>query len=233
MLISREGRRDGTRRTKRVADRGRVERHALDGFEDFDDHIQFGGGVVDDREPDAVLVDPRGDVEIGIRGFEIAGRMVVHQHLATCRESGQCQNTGDITPRHDPCRGDPLLLIERADEAHFAPARQRDRGPNGGSRRRRQASRLTHVLSGFFFAAGNSTLLRINRYPGELGCSDRSVAGLPIACCGSSGSWPPRNVHEPLPESPWMYLTHGAPSSFAKTISAGLSVLFVKLVVTP
>jgi hypothetical protein len=27
----------------------------------------------------------------------------------------------------------------------------------------------TYVLSGFFFAAGNSTLFRINRYPGEFG----------------------------------------------------------------
>ena len=56
-----------------------------------------------------------------------------------------------------------------------------------------------HVLSGFFFAAGKSTLLRISRYPGEFGCNARSVDGLPTACCGSSGSWPPRKVHEPLP----------------------------------
>jgi hypothetical protein len=50
----------------------------------------------------------------------------------------------------------------------------------------------SHVFSGFFFAAGNSTLFRISRYPGLLLCSDRSVGGLPIACCGSSGSCPPR-----------------------------------------
>src|SRR5687767_2535126 len=45
-----------------------------------------------------------------------------------------------------------------------------------------------YVFNGFFLAAGNSTLLRISRYPGELLCSDKSVGGLPIPCCGSSGS---------------------------------------------
>ena len=55
------------------------------------------------------------------------------------------------------------------------------------------------VTWGFFFAAGNSTLFRINRYPGLLLCSERSVGGLPIACCGSSGACPPRYVHVPLP----------------------------------
>ena len=47
------------------------------------------------------------------------------------------------------------------------------------------------VFSGFFFAAGNRTLFRMSRYPGEFLNSERSVGGLPIACRGSSGSCPP------------------------------------------
>src|SRR4029079_6435445 len=90
-----------------------------------------------------------------------------------------------------------------------------------------------HVFSGFFFAAGKRTLLRISRYPGDVGCSARSVGAFPIACCGSSGSCPPRNVHDPFPRSPWMYLTHGAPSSNASTVTPGLIVVFVNDVVTP
>ena len=46
----------------------------------------------------------------------------------------------------------------------------------------------TQVLSFCFLAAGNRTLFRIRRYPGELGCRARSVCGSPIWCSASSGS---------------------------------------------
>ena len=56
-----------------------------------------------------------------------------------------------------------------------------------------RAFRCAHsVFRVCFFAAGKRTLFRIRRYPGELGCSARSVAGSPIWCSGSSGSCPPK-----------------------------------------
>ena len=38
------------------------------------------------------------------------------------------------------------------------------------------------VFCFFFFAAGNNTLLRMRRYPGEFGCNANSVLGSPTLC---------------------------------------------------
>ena len=39
-----------------------------------------------------------------------------------------------------------------------------------------------YVFCFFFFAAGNNTLFKINRYPGELGNSAKSVGGSYTMC---------------------------------------------------
>ncbi len=41
---------------------------------------------------------------------------------------------------------------------------------------------LSYVFCGFFLAAGNKILFKINRYPGEFGCKFKSVGGSPTRC---------------------------------------------------
>ena len=57
------------------------------------------------------------------------------------------------------------FVIHRADEAHFIAAGKPDSGAHGsrGGARQPRFADVGHVLRGFFFAAGKSTLLRIRR----------------------------------------------------------------------
>ena len=61
-----------------------------------------------------------------------------------------------------------------------------------------------YVFFSFFSAAGNSTLLRMSRYPGEFLWSRRSVGLSYTACWYASGSCPPKKANCPLPRTPCM-----------------------------
>src|SRR4051794_17768597 len=133
--------------------------------------------------------------------------MIMDEHLAATREARQRQHAPDVTSRDDARRLHDAVRIQSAREANLTPAGKTNRRtnrvrgrwaqPSGwsvgdeGSHEFKSNSRLLQVFSGFFFAAGNKTLLRISRYPGEFLNSERAVGGFPIACCGSSGSCPP------------------------------------------
>ncbi len=60
-------------------------------FRNLDDDVELRGVVVDDREADAVVVNPRRDLEVGNRRLETTRRVVVDQHLPALRESGERQ----------------------------------------------------------------------------------------------------------------------------------------------
>ena len=108
--------------------------------------------------------------------------MIVYQHLATLRKSRQRKDAANVTARHHPSTLHPSVRIDGANEADLASAgepnrrtnRERGRGTqpsgwrrvDGRSHEFKSNSRtypLFQVLSGFFFAAGNKTLLRISR----------------------------------------------------------------------
>ena len=149
--------------------------------------------------------------------------MIVQQYLAALSKTWQRQHTAYITTRNHTYRYDLSVGIKRACKTHFVAARKFDSRANGdcgfyikpgfakvcGTCRcigdacfgswQNSGLDTAQVFRGFFLAAGNNTLFKINRYPGEFGCNDKSVGAAPIECCGSSGSCPPRNVHEPLP----------------------------------
>jgi hypothetical protein len=154
-------------RSEQRADLRGIEGHALPFARHFDHHIEARGLVVRDAEADPVAVDPRGDFEVRIRWFEASGRMVVHEHFASLREAGERQDAPHITSRDWPRARDDSVVVDLAGEAHLVPERERDRGAH---RLRRVPSDAIsgggapgHVLSGFFLAAGKSTLFRISR----------------------------------------------------------------------
>ena len=91
-----------------------------------------------------------------------------------CAKPGKREHASHVAARHDARGGDGALLVHRRDEAYLMPAREPDRRAHGGrgasdqARRfagsgHRCAARARHVLSGFRFAAGKSTLFRISR----------------------------------------------------------------------
>jgi hypothetical protein len=92
--------------------------------------------------------------------------MVVHQQLAAIREARQRQHALHVAARDDARR------LHDARRRSTVQTKQTSRPParrmaDRGSRPRRPArgapGLAAHVLSGFFLAAGKSTLLRISR----------------------------------------------------------------------
>ncbi len=128
----------------------------------FDDDVQRRDVVVDDPEADACVVQSRRDMEVGTRGLEKAARMIMEQHLALLRHAGQGEHRVDRAARHDARIRQCAVGIGTHDERHFTPERRGDLFLQQTARGRRQALDA-HVLSSFFFAAGNSTLFRIRR----------------------------------------------------------------------
>ena len=101
------------------------------------------------------------------RGLQHPRGVVVDEHLAALCEPREREYARHIAARHGTRGRDDSLLAHRAGEAHFVPASERDGGPHGAGRPggdpRDGGHALAHVLSGFFLAAGNSTLFRISR----------------------------------------------------------------------
>jgi len=81
--------------------------------------------VVDDAEPHALVVHPRGDVIVGARRLEQTGWMVVQEHLAAPREARQGEHAADVAARDHPRRLHDPLVVQRADEAHLGPPASR------------------------------------------------------------------------------------------------------------
>ena len=126
-------------------------------------------------ETNPIPVNARRHFEIGGTGLEQPRRMVMQHQFAALGHTGQRQHTAHIAAEHDPRRRDQVLVVNRTHETDFVATGQLDCHPHGGRGLRGQA-RLTgclradlhhtlagHVFRGFFFAAGKSTLLRINR----------------------------------------------------------------------
>src|SRR5262249_60631247 len=124
-------------------DRRRVEGMRFARLRHLDDDVELRRLVVDDAEPDPIVVDARRHLEIRRRRLEQPGGMVVHEHLATLRESRQREHATDVTPRDDARRLHDALLVERADEAHLTATCQPNGGTNGSRRAwaRREAGR--------------------------------------------------------------------------------------------
>jgi hypothetical protein len=133
-------------------------------------------------------VQARGDGEVGVGRLEVPRRVVVKQHLPALGEAGQRKYSLDVAPGDGTSRLHDVVVVDRPDEADLAAAGQpnrpadRQRGSGGepscgrrgrgGDGRRHggiyrtrpeSARAAAHVFSGFFLAAGNSTLFRINR----------------------------------------------------------------------
>ena len=128
----------------------------------FDDDVQRRDVVVDDPEADAFIVQPRRDVQVGARGLEQAAGMIVEQHLALLSHAGQGEHRVDRAACHHARVRQRAVGIGAHDERHFAPVRRGDLLLQQSARGRRQALDA-HVLSSFFFAAGNRTLFKIKR----------------------------------------------------------------------
>ena len=96
----------------------------------FDDDVELGRLVVDDRESDSVVVQPGRDVHVGIRRLEKPRRMVVDEHLAARRKPGQREHAHRVAARHHPRRLNDALGVYGAGEADFAAAGEPDRGSN-------------------------------------------------------------------------------------------------------
>lgn len=109
----------------------RVQRRERIGARNLHDDVQRRRHVVDDREADAVVVNPRRDLEVGVRRLEESRRVVVDEHLAPLREPRQREHAANVPPRGDTRRLDHALLIDPAHEAHLATASQPDRRTNG------------------------------------------------------------------------------------------------------
>ncbi len=156
-------------------------------------HVERGRAVVHDPEAHPAVVQAHRDVEVRVRRLEPPAGVVVQHHLAARGDARQRHHRVHGAARHRLGADHRAVGGDVGDERHLAAAGRRDRLRDRRARRGGEPLvRRGHVLSSRFRAAGNSTLLRISRYPGEMGCSDRSVGGAPISCWGSSGSWPPR-----------------------------------------
>jgi hypothetical protein len=107
-------------------------------------------------------VQAAGDVQIGARRLEEAARMVVEQHLAPLGDAGKGEHGVDGAARHDARIRERTVGIGPHHERHLAPVGRGDLLLQQGARGRCQALDA-HVLSSRFFAAGKSTLFRINR----------------------------------------------------------------------
>ncbi len=117
--------------------------------------------VVDDAEADPAVVQPRRHVQVGAGGLEAAARVVVQQHLAPLADAGQREHRIHRAAGHGPGPGDDAVAVDLRHERDLPAPRRGDlRGEVGPDAR---GDPLAHVLSSFFFAAGNRTLLRISR----------------------------------------------------------------------
>ena len=128
----------------------------------FDHDVEVRDRIVHDPEPDAAVVQPRRHGEVRPRRLEHAARVVVHQHLAAPRDPGKRQHRVHRAARHHARLDDEPVRVGPHHERHLAPARRRDLRPQLLAHRRGEALGA-HVLSSRFFAAGNSTLLRMRR----------------------------------------------------------------------
>jgi hypothetical protein len=150
----------------------------------LDDDIDARRFVVDDGEANPIVVQLRGDLEIRIRRLEESRRMVMDEQLALAREPRKREHLARIAACDDACRLHHAVVVDRADETHFASARKTNRRAHRSGRLLRHARSLaarrcplplarcpvaalcphpgSHVLSGFFFAAGKRTLLRMS-----------------------------------------------------------------------
>ncbi len=124
-----------------TVDAREVDRPMRAALRHFDDDVQLRRSVVDDGEPDAVVVQPRRDVEVGLRRVEVARRMIVDEHLALLGEPGQREDAANVAARHESHRLNDAVLVDRRDETHFTPAGQPDRRADGERCLRAQACR--------------------------------------------------------------------------------------------
>jgi hypothetical protein len=133
--------------------------------------------VVDDAEPDPGVVQLGRHVQIGGGRLEVTPGVVVQRHLTPRGDPRQGQHAVGGATGSDPDFGDAAVRVEGGDERDLPPP---GFGDLRGQQRAGRGGNLAHVLSSRFRAAGNRTLLRMSRYPGELGWSERSVGGSPI-----------------------------------------------------
>ena len=89
ILVARVLLRDRAAGAEVTVDARKIDRPMRGALRHLDDDIQRRRGVVDDGEPDAVVVQPRGDIEVRLRGVEKSRRMIVDEHLALLGESRQ------------------------------------------------------------------------------------------------------------------------------------------------
>ena len=172
----------------------------------FDHHVQARRLVVDDREARrhrrAAARRSRGR-----RRWARAGRS--DGCARACRRAARPRAAPARCARHRAPRRAPSCTmpvgVERADEADFVAAGEPDRGADA---RRRGATREACV--GRSRSARSRLARLLLRGREEHVVEDQPVAGrvrvqrevggrAPMSCCGSSGSCPPRNVHEPWP----------------------------------
>src|SRR5689334_11182651 len=101
--------------------------------------------------------------------------MVVQEDATRC-DATRCRNHRHLMAARDDMRcADYSTVIDLARKTHFVPTGFLDLCAHERSSIRRNGELHTHVFSVFFFAAGNRTLFRMSRYPGECGCRLRSV----------------------------------------------------------
>ncbi len=135
---------------------------------DLDHDVELRRAVVDDPEADTAVVQAGRHIQIRDRRVEPSARMVVEQHLAPLRDSGQRQHhvdgaAGDraraatTTPSRSTCATNDT---SRPPAAAISPAQV---SPHAGGDPLGLTRAHGQVLSSFFLAAGNSTLLRISR----------------------------------------------------------------------
>ena len=141
---------------------GRSEATARPVARYLDHHVQPRGRVVHDREPHTTIVQPCGNLQVGIRRLEIARWVIMHEQLAAFGEAREREHARHVTTRDNARGADDAVLIQTSDEAHLASTREPDGRTDGGGRGRREAV-VRHVFNGFFFAAGNNTLFRMSR----------------------------------------------------------------------
>ena len=180
VLVTAEFARDRSVLAEKCDDVERIEaRHRLRlGHLDHDE--QAFAVVVHNAEADAIIVGARGDRQVRHRWFEAASRVVVQQHLAALCHAGQGEHAVDCAAGDRTRCSKHAGGVNGGHEGDFGATGRADFATNQFADGESEA--VCQVFSSFFFAAGKRTLFRINRYPGEWGCSDRSVGALPMAC---------------------------------------------------
>jgi hypothetical protein len=130
--------------------------------------------VVDDGEADSLVVELGRNVEIRFGGCQVAGRMVVEQDGTGGKVSRRCEYSAVMTAGYHSRLNDTTLVIDKRGKTDFVAARAVNFGANQlrgrtrqlqntGMTRSHRLSPRNQVLSVFFLAAGNNTLLSISR----------------------------------------------------------------------